>query len=161
MNHTTYTRNNMSQKCEGICGLWVLNEIILKNLLKIWNNLWGSFGSYLLNSTANLAQFRWKWAGLATSKRLPWSFSYFQHNCFWLKKKDSTKHFCPRIFTTYLASLFKVDMSSFWNGRKIITPRTSALHIHTCTFVRQFASLLAQMKFWPFMYSLYVSRALE
>ena len=26
--HTTYTRNNMGQKCEGNCGLWVLNEMI-------------------------------------------------------------------------------------------------------------------------------------
>ena len=26
--HTTYSRNNMRQKCEGNCGLWVLNEII-------------------------------------------------------------------------------------------------------------------------------------
>ena len=34
-NHTTYIRNNMGQKCEGNCGLWVLNEIIKKNILKI------------------------------------------------------------------------------------------------------------------------------
>jgi hypothetical protein len=27
----TYSRNNMCQKCGGICGLWVLNEIIKKN----------------------------------------------------------------------------------------------------------------------------------
>jgi hypothetical protein len=37
--HTTYTRNNMGQKCEHNCGLWVLNEIIKKiypeNLRKI------------------------------------------------------------------------------------------------------------------------------
>ena len=37
--HTTYSRNNMGQKCEGNCGLWVLNEIIKKiypeNLKKI------------------------------------------------------------------------------------------------------------------------------
>ena len=25
--HTIYIRNNMGQKCEGNCGLWVLNEI--------------------------------------------------------------------------------------------------------------------------------------
>ena len=25
--HTTYRRNNMGQKCEGNCGLWVLTEI--------------------------------------------------------------------------------------------------------------------------------------
>ena len=37
--HTIYTRNNMGPKCEGNCGLWVLNEIIKKtypeNLKKI------------------------------------------------------------------------------------------------------------------------------
>ena len=37
--HTIYTRINMSQKCEGNCGLWVLNEILKKtypgNLKKI------------------------------------------------------------------------------------------------------------------------------
>ena len=37
--HTTYIRNNMGQKCEGNCDLWVLNEIIKKvypeNLKKI------------------------------------------------------------------------------------------------------------------------------
>ena len=30
MKHTTYSRNNMGQKCDGNCGLWVLNEIIFK-----------------------------------------------------------------------------------------------------------------------------------
>ena len=37
--HTTYSRNNIGQKCEGNCGLWVLNEIIKEtypeNLKKI------------------------------------------------------------------------------------------------------------------------------
>ena len=37
--HTIYTRNNMGQKCEGNCGLWVPNEILKKsypeNLKKI------------------------------------------------------------------------------------------------------------------------------
>ena len=37
--YTTYIRNNMGQKCEGNCGLWVLNEMIKKifpeNLKKI------------------------------------------------------------------------------------------------------------------------------
>jgi hypothetical protein len=39
----------MGQKCEGNCGLWVLNEIIFKkypeNLKK---KLWEPVGSYLL-----------------------------------------------------------------------------------------------------------------
>ena len=30
ISHTIYTRNNMGQKCEGNCGLWVLNEILKK-----------------------------------------------------------------------------------------------------------------------------------
>ena len=42
--HTTYTRNNMGQKCEGNCGLWVLNENIKKiyteNLKKIVGAVW-------------------------------------------------------------------------------------------------------------------------
>ena len=37
--HTIYIRNNMGQKCEGNCGLWVLHEILKKtypeNLKKI------------------------------------------------------------------------------------------------------------------------------
>ena len=33
--HTIYTRNNMGHKCEGDCGLWVLNEILKKHILKI------------------------------------------------------------------------------------------------------------------------------
>jgi hypothetical protein len=53
----------MGQKCEGNCGLWVLNEIIKEiypeDLKKIMGALWE------LNSTANPAQFEWKWAGLA------------------------------------------------------------------------------------------------
>ena len=42
--HTTYSRNNMGQKCEGNCGLWVLNEIVKKiypeNLKKIVGAVW-------------------------------------------------------------------------------------------------------------------------
>ena len=42
--HTTYTRNNMGQKCGGNCGLWVLHEMIKKrypeNLRKIVGALW-------------------------------------------------------------------------------------------------------------------------
>ena len=43
-NHTIYTRNNIGQKCEGNCGLWVLNEILKKtypeNLKKILGAVW-------------------------------------------------------------------------------------------------------------------------
>ena len=42
--HTIYIRNNMGQKCEGNCGLWVLNEILKKtypeNLNKIVGAVW-------------------------------------------------------------------------------------------------------------------------
>ena len=42
--HTIYTRNNMGQKSEGNCGLWVLNEILKEtypeNLKKIVGAVW-------------------------------------------------------------------------------------------------------------------------
>ena len=42
--HTIYTRNDMGQKCEGNCGLWVLNEIHKKpypeSLKKIVGAVW-------------------------------------------------------------------------------------------------------------------------
>ena len=42
--YSTYSRNNMGQKCEGNCGLWVLNKTI-KNiypeiLKKIMGAVW-------------------------------------------------------------------------------------------------------------------------
>ena len=54
---TTYSKNNMGQKCEGNCGLRVLKEIITKMI--------EPFGIYLLNSTANPAHFYSDSAGLA------------------------------------------------------------------------------------------------
>ena len=42
-NHTIYSRNDRGQKCEGNCGLCVLNEIIKKkNILKIKKSTEGS-----------------------------------------------------------------------------------------------------------------------
>ena len=42
--HTTYSRNNMCQKCEGNYGLWVLNEIMKRmypeSLKKIVGAVW-------------------------------------------------------------------------------------------------------------------------
>ena len=42
--HTIYTINNIGQKCEGDCGLWVPNEIVLKkyaeSLKKIVGAVW-------------------------------------------------------------------------------------------------------------------------
>ena len=44
MGHTIYTRINMSQKCEGNCGLWVLNEMKKRmypeSLKKIVGDVW-------------------------------------------------------------------------------------------------------------------------
>ena len=46
-----------------VCGF--LMKSLKKLILKIWKKSWVPFRSYLLNSTANPAQFEWKWAGLA------------------------------------------------------------------------------------------------
>ena len=53
-----------------------LNGFIFKKInlnIKTKKKSWEPFGSYLLNSTANPAQFGWKWAGLAVlfGRRLP------------------------------------------------------------------------------------------
>ena len=40
--HTIYTRNNMGQKCEGNCGLWVLNEILKKTYPEILKKIVGA-----------------------------------------------------------------------------------------------------------------------
>jgi hypothetical protein len=81
--HTTYKWNIEWQKCVGISSLWVLNEIIQKNILKMWKKLWKPFGSKLLNNTSpkNPAQFGWKWAGLAVlfSRQFLNVFRFFFH----------------------------------------------------------------------------------
>ena len=40
--HTIYTRNNMGQKCEGNCGLWVLNKIIKESYPEILKKIVGA-----------------------------------------------------------------------------------------------------------------------
>ena len=40
--HTIYTRNNMGQKCEGNCGLWVLNKILNNTYLEILKKIVGA-----------------------------------------------------------------------------------------------------------------------
>ena len=51
----------MYQKCGGICGLLVLNKIYFFKYLE--KNCGSCLG--VTSSTANPAQFEWKWAGLA------------------------------------------------------------------------------------------------
>ena len=38
LTHTIYTRNNMGQKCEGNCGLWVLNKILKRTYPENFKN---------------------------------------------------------------------------------------------------------------------------
>ena len=40
--HTIYTRNIMGQKCEGNCGLWVLNKILKKTYPEIMKKIVGA-----------------------------------------------------------------------------------------------------------------------
>ena len=53
----------MCQKWESDCGLWVLNEMILKKYAESLKKSWQPFRSCLLNSRANPAKLGWKWAG--------------------------------------------------------------------------------------------------
>ena len=76
-------------------------------ILKIWKKSWEPFGSYLLNSTANSAQFEWKWAGLAVlfSRYLPnGTHDFFQNFriCFF---KDFIKNPQTTIALTFLTHI--------------------------------------------------------
>ena len=42
LGHTIYIRNNMGQKCEGNCGLWVLNKILKKTYPEILKKIVGA-----------------------------------------------------------------------------------------------------------------------
>ena len=57
---TTCNRNILCQKCESICGLWILMKKREIYILKVWKKLWE-----LLNSTANPGHFHSNWTGLA------------------------------------------------------------------------------------------------
>ena len=66
LSHTAYSWNNKCQKCAGMG----LNGFIFRKINKKYNTKekkksWEPFRICLLNSTANPAQFGWKWAGLA------------------------------------------------------------------------------------------------
>ena len=63
--HTAYRWNIKWPKFAGIFCLWVLDEIIKKDILKIWKKSWEPFWSYLLSSTTNPAHFHPNWAGMA------------------------------------------------------------------------------------------------
>ena len=107
--HTTYIRNNVGQKCDGNCGFLVLNEMIKKIYAENLKS-WVPFGSYLLNSTANLAQIEWIWAELAVlfsrkSQMAPTIFFRFSGYVFLrislrTHKPQLPSHFWPILFLT-------------------------------------------------------------
>ena len=65
MAHTTYIRNSMGQECEGNCVLWIFNELIKKIYPEHLKKIVGAVCELPAKSTANPAQFEWKWAELA------------------------------------------------------------------------------------------------
>ena len=64
--HTIYTRNNMGQKCEGNCGLWVLNEILSKSIFY-------AHKSSLIDKKCTLSIFLVKWTKQSFSNVWLWS----------------------------------------------------------------------------------------
>ena len=98
----------MCQTCEGksVSPNRYFNQI-KKHYIKERKKSWEPYRIQQLNSTANSAQFGWKWARLQVlfSKLLPNGsnelFHIFSTNIF---KIHLTKHFCPHIFDTYYFS---------------------------------------------------------
>ena len=88
-----------------VCGFFM--KSLKKHILKIWKKSWVPFGSYLLDSTADSAQFEWKWAGLAVlfSRYLPnGTHDFFQNFriCFF---KDFIKNPQTTIALTFLTHI--------------------------------------------------------
>ena len=78
------------------------------------------FGSYLLNSTANPAQFEWKWAGLAVlfSRYLPnGTHDFFQIFSIYFSK-DFIKNPQTTIALTFLTHIiYGIDgVQKYWNN---------------------------------------------
>lgn len=93
-----------------------------KIILKIWKRLWESFGSCLLNRTANPAQFGWKWAGLAIPKWHQGFFFLLFKNIFHLTKKIIPQNTFAHAFSQLISDQWlnsDMDISlEFWNGLK-------------------------------------------
>ena len=71
----------MCPKWKSECGLWVLNEILLKKYAESLKKIVGAVWELPAKSTANPAKLGWKWAGLAVlfSRYLPnGSHDFFQ-----------------------------------------------------------------------------------
>ena len=111
-----------------VCGF--LMKSLKKHILKIWKKSWVPFGSYLLDSTADSAQFEWKWAGLAVlfSRYLPnGTHDFFQNFriCFF---KDFIKNPQTTIALTFLTHIISgidgvmnlpVDLSLYFLSQAI------------------------------------------
>ena len=102
-------------------GQWfhIFKENKLKLKYKREKKILGLFRIYPLNTTANSAQFWWKFARLAVLiSRHPQSFSNFQHIFFYLKiipQNTSARTFSRFIFDGIGTSYFQdVWIESFW-----------------------------------------------
>ena len=99
----------MCQKCGRKNSLWVLHEIVNKTYAESMKKSWMPFGSYLLNSAANSAQFQWKWAGLELPNGTHDFFHIFSI-CFinyFMKNPQTT--FVPTFLTHIIARIDGVD----------------------------------------------------
>ena len=100
-----------------VCGFFM--KSLKKHILKIWKKSWVPFGSYLLDSTADSAQFEWKWAGLAVlfSRYLPnGTHDFFQNFriCFF---KDFIKNPQTTIALTFLTHIISgIDGVLYFSG---------------------------------------------
>ena len=112
-----------------VCGF--LMKSLKKHILKIWKKLWVPFSCYLLDSTADSAQFEWKWAELAVlfSRYLPnGTHNFFQNFriCFF---KDFIKNPQTTIALTFLTHIISVIDGVTYYETEIPSLTRISLHV--------------------------------
>ena len=108
--HTAYSRNNIGQKCEGNCGLWVLNEMIKKiypeNLKKIVGAIWKLPAKQHSQSSPFPLKLGWNGSAIqqATSKRHPQFFFKYSGYGFLIISFKNPQTTIALIFLTHIIS---------------------------------------------------------
>ena len=107
--HTTFTIRNKQENLEGKDEANFDTLFILQSHAESIKKLWEPFGICLIKSTANPAQFWWKWAGLLVSRQIRNGYQYFFILSAWVCIINGVLkwlHLCP-----------KICLAFFWQSR--------------------------------------------
>ena len=152
--HTTHIWNIKWQKYAGMG----LNGFIFKKINKNWNiktnkKSWEPFRSCLLKSTANPAQFWWKWAGQATYKRLPgfffsliFNFHSFFFNVKPLRPIFDTYYFIYRHCEETQMTEIRIFSNTWFSFFRIVNAHLRVKSLFMPLITYQFAGIVLELE---------------